>query len=176
MRTSSRNLEYATVARQTFLSSPQLAAALAAAALGLLCLSPSLALAADGQETAKEVSKAKAKGKFKVRLKLPGTDAPIDAPTPARVGEAMEWKVESDGQQHVFRIVLEPGDDAGKLSVKVGYQRGDAKVAVKTAEIDIASWASLETDSGDALGFFVSKKKHKKISISGGDNPLDGMD
>lgn len=149
---------------------------LAAAALGLLCLSPAGVLAADGEETAKEVSKAKAKGKFKVRLKLPGSSATIDAPSPARVGEALEWKVESDGQQHAFRIVLEPGDDAGRLSVQVGYQRGEDEVVVKTTEVDIASWTSLETDAGDALGVFVSKKKHKKISISGGDNPLDGMD
>lgn len=150
---------------------------LAGAALGLLCLSPSRALAADGEETVTESSSAKkAKGKFEVRLKLPGATTPIDAPSVARVGEALEWKVESDGQQHVFRIVLEPGDDAGRLSVQVGYTRDDAKILEETAEVDIASWTSLETDSGDALGFFVAKKKHKKISISGGDNPLDGMD
>ena len=150
---------------------------LAAAALGLLRLSPSVALGADAEETANEVSTAKkAKGKFKVRLKLPGADTPIDAPTSARVGEALEWKVESDGQQHAFRVMLRTGDEAGRLSVEVGYQRGDAKVVVEKAEVDIASWTSLETDSGDALGFFVAKKKHKKISISGGNNPLDGMD
>ncbi len=152
------------------------APALAVALLtGFLGATPSMAAETDAKTD--QASTPAAASKFKVRLKLPGTDTPIDAPSPATVGEALEWNVKADGKTHAFRVVLRPLEASDRVGVEVGYQRDDASVVQTETEIDVDAWASVEATDGTTLGLWVAKKKkRKKISISDGDNPLDGMD
>ncbi|MEM6291123.1 MAG: hypothetical protein AAGA54_07650 [Myxococcota bacterium] len=140
---------------------------------GFLGATVSHAAGANDQD---EAAAPSALGRFNVRLKLPGTDTPIDAPSPATAGETLEWNVKAEGATHAFRVVLRPTETTRRVAVEVEYQRDDASVVQTQIEVPVEAWSSVEAADGTTLGLWVAKKKHRKISISGGDNPLDGMD
>ncbi|MGH1348485.1 MAG: hypothetical protein ACRBN8_43465 [Nannocystales bacterium] len=152
--------------------------AASAAVLVLLAARPAVANSAERSEdvdTPKAAEPAKASS-FQVQIKLPGAEAPIDAPSSAQVGTPLEWDVETDGKRHKFRVQLDVVDASNRVGVHVDYRLDESSLVEVRTEVEVASWASLETADGATLEVRIDrKKKRKKITIADGDNPLDGV-
>ncbi len=161
------------------LSPVRWSSALLACVLGL---APAVANSAEGEddktdEGAEETDPTTA-ASFQVRFKLPGAESAIEAPSPAQLGEPLEWDVEADGQRHEFRVRLEALDTSDRLGVRVDYRRDESSLVEARTEVDMSSWSSLETTDGATLELWIAPKKpkkRKKITIEDGDNPLDGL-
>ncbi len=112
---------------------------------------------------------------YLVRLKLPGGDTPVDAPTVVKMGTPEKWDIVVDGQHHIVRLHLRHLDDTSRVQAELRYDRGETSVVDTTTELSVASWLQLETNDGSAFELWVDPKKHNRIKLPEGDDPLDGL-